>query len=573
MIRLLRDNAVMSMIQEVFLQAPNRLIAASFAALLAIILAIGLISLYALKNSHSNTKQHIEAVDIARDVQTAFEKQFHIWKETVSRGDKFKNFQEGYHEFSYRAAHVQDLLFNLKYLCADYTEITSGITRLMESQRAMTREYTVLLVKLEESGFKNRAGILEEARGKDARAMKQMDEIVKAIKRRASWEISRINCFHTTVILMALAVLTLLASSTSLFTARKLITSHLMLEEKVRERTASLSLSNLKLEEEIIEHRKTHELLLLSKEQTEEANRQITLSEEKYRLLVEGSGDIIFSLDEDWNILTINWAVKRLLNIKPDLITGRNFTNLLFENNRGYIVAQDVLRERLQQFARDRRPVHFVTEFRPSPTSAPRDLHVRLEYIDGRGKNEILGKAGFGDEDPLLPYLDYERQTYTIGNFLSTAEDVTRRLTRNLEKTLEAGEINLIRIALREMIINAIEHGNLEITYDEKTAATGEGNYLNFIAARQNRPEYRNKQVRIEYMLQDDRVQYLITDEGKGFDHRKHLQEDPREANELMLAHGRGITMTRNVFDTVRYNQKGNQVLLVKRLHSSSQSA
>jgi anti-sigma regulatory factor (Ser/Thr protein kinase) len=39
--------------------------------------------------------------------------------------------------------------------------------------------------------------------------------------------------------------------------------------------------------------------------------------------------------------------------------------------------------------------------------------------------------------------------------------------------------------------------------------------------------------------------------------------------NELLkdnLAHGRGIAMVRNIFDEVRYNFRGNQVLLVKYL-------
>ena len=44
------------------------------------------------------------------------------------------------------------------------------------------------------------------------------------------------------------------------------------------------------------------------------------------------------------------------------------------------------------------------------------------------------------------------------------------------------------------------------------------------------------------------------------------MGNNSRDANRHMLAHGRGISMAKNIFDSVRYNRKGNQVRLIKKI-------
>ena len=54
-------------------------------------------------------------------------------------------------------------------------------------------------------------------------------------------------------------------------------------------------------------------------------------------------------------------------------------------------------------------------------------------------------------------------------------------------------------------------------------------------------------------------------DEGDGFDSRKVLEDNAREANRQFHLHGRGITMAKHAFDILRYNARGNRVLMIKR--------
>ncbi|HPS56739.1 MAG TPA: ATP-binding protein [Spirochaetota bacterium] len=73
-----------------------------------------------------------------------------------------------------------------------------------------------------------------------------------------------------------------------------------------------------------------------------------------------------------------------------------------------------------------------------------------------------------------------------------------------------------------------------------------------------------DKKVAIEYTLTPRKVVYVIRDDGAGFDHKKMRDSALATANDELLSHGRGIAMTTNAFDEVTYNNKGNEVKLVK---------
>ena len=120
-------------------------------------------------------------------------------------------------------------------------------------------------------------------------------------------------------------------------------------------------------------------------------------------------------------------------------------------------------------------------------------------------------------------------------------------------------------MALREIIINAIEHGNLNISYEEKTRAIITDKYFEILAERQNDPKYKNRRVKILYKVDPEKVYFLITDMGEGFDYQKILMDSSKKANEESLQHGRGISMTKRIFDEIRFNPKGNRVILLKK--------
>jgi len=301
-----------------------------------------------------------------------------------------------------------------------------------------------------------------------------------------------------------------------------------------------------------------------AKHEVEDAHAMLSLSEEKYRLIIEGSSDIIFTLDQDLNFITANNAIAQEFKLDPEKIAGLNFMELLYTHEIEQSMFELLAQEKLDEFMTSRKPVHFRAQFVSGIKNEPKEMQVHLEYIDIKGKNEILGKMSNIAEDSLLNYFVSEQQKYEIGNYLITADEITRRITRNLKKYLLQSDSRLIQLALREVIINAIEHGNLNISFEEKSAAIIEERYFALIHERQKAPESRDKRVTIEYSINSEKITYIISDEGEGFEHNEYLQTAASSVNSDLMPHGRGLFMTRNIFDEVTFNDKGNTVILIK---------
>lgn len=111
---------------------------------------------------------------------------------------------------------------------------------------------------------------------------------------------------------------------------------------------------------------------------------------------------------------------------------------------------------------------------------------------------------------------------------------------------------------ISELAINAVEHGNLGITYKEKSALISEGSWQAEIDKRLESPEYKDKIARLTFTKQNEAITIVIADEGNGFDFENYLEFSPERLADL---HGRGIAMSRAMaFDTMEYQKGGTQV-------------
>jgi CRP-like cAMP-binding protein len=118
-----------------------------------------------------------------------------------------------------------------------------------------------------------------------------------------------------------------------------------------------------------------------------------------------------------------------------------------------------------------------------------------------------------------------------------------------------------LQLALGELIVNAVEHGNCGITYDEKTIAMESGlSVVELVAEKCKDPLIRKKKVEFMWDIQSDRTIFTIRDEGKGFDVQAHLKKIASQ--DMMSLHGRGIKMASMLSTELKYNEKGNQVSL-----------
>ena len=111
---------------------------------------------------------------------------------------------------------------------------------------------------------------------------------------------------------------------------------------------------------------------------------------------------------------------------------------------------------------------------------------------------------------------------------------------------------------LSELLLNGVEHGNLGITYDEKSELNGEGRWAEEVQRRLALPENADKVVNVEYKKRNGEIVIKICDQGKGFDWEPYLEMDTARA---FHSHGRGIAMARMLsFDELNYLGKGNEV-------------
>jgi CheY-like chemotaxis protein len=136
-------------------------------------------------------------------------------------------------------------------------------------------------------------------------------------------------------------------------------------------------------------------------------------------------------------------------------------------------------------------------------------------------------------------------------------------------QTIREGELLALWIAnacpfperamgINEIFLNGIEHGNLGITYDDKTEFVNNGTWEKEVEQRLRLSRNIGKFVRVSVTRHDDRMTVLVEDEGPGFDYERYLQFDE---SRVFDNHGRGIAMARTSLD-LQYLGIGNTVLI-----------
>ena len=114
-------------------------------------------------------------------------------------------------------------------------------------------------------------------------------------------------------------------------------------------------------------------------------------------------------------------------------------------------------------------------------------------------------------------------------------------------------------IGLQELLINAVEHGNLGLSYQDKTELLMEGRWQEEVERRLGLPAYRERFVEVMFERIPHAIRFTIRDQGEGFDWRKYLDFDPAR---IFDPHGRGIAMARIMsFSALEYQGNGNTVL------------
>jgi CheY-like chemotaxis protein/anti-sigma regulatory factor (Ser/Thr protein kinase) len=160
------------------------------------------------------------------------------------------------------------------------------------------------------------------------------------------------------------------------------------------------------------------------------------------------------------------------------------------------------------------------------------------------------------------PLLVEETKRFVMPRADSPFFSIINQITLQLPCLLPQEDILNLKIGIEEAITNAVEHGNLGITFDEKSAAIQEGRLAALIADKGRKSDEAGRAVRIASRLSPELFEISIQDDGEGFDWRTLPTVEPEN---LLVFNGRGIFLTKIYFDEVIYNEAGNAVTLRKR--------
>lgn len=131
-------------------------------------------------------------------------------------------------------------------------------------------------------------------------------------------------------------------------------------------------------------------------------------------------------------------------------------------------------------------------------------------------------------------------------------------------------ELINVELGLVELIMNAVEHGNLNITPKEKTKALELNNLHELYVERMADERYKDRKVTVLYNQNNESCEWMISDQGNGFDYED--LPDPTSSDNLLDMSGRGIFISKFMFDTLEYMGKGN-IVKIKKTHKIKESA
>jgi anti-sigma regulatory factor (Ser/Thr protein kinase) len=179
----------------------------------------------------------------------------------------------------------------------------------------------------------------------------------------------------------------------------------------------------------------------------------------------------------------------------------------------------------------------------------PRLLRIvrqNKQILFQRGIQQHLLKTISGafviDNDPL----DITTYANLVTNYLYNSNLIGR------------DEREKLHVALLELLINAIEHGNCKIGYDEKTMwLESNGDIMELIRDKNKDEAIKARKVYFSYTITPEKSRFTIRDEGSGFDWRTRLAASP----ETPGLHGMGMQMAKLYVRDLTYNDRGNEVV------------
>jgi anti-sigma regulatory factor (Ser/Thr protein kinase) len=168
-----------------------------------------------------------------------------------------------------------------------------------------------------------------------------------------------------------------------------------------------------------------------------------------------------------------------------------------------------------------------------------------------------------GRQSQLMYHLNQGDMEFVLHNDMNLIRSLANHLHQMLRCLPLGDETERLRviIALKEALTNAYYHGNLEV--GSQTGAADHNQYFAAAQARCLEAPYRDRTIYVRAKISRTDAMFIVRDDGPGFNPNQFDQTSATARFDGPI--GRGITLMRTIMDEVRYNDRGNEVTLIKR--------
>lgn len=195
---------------------------------------------------------------------------------------------------------------------------------------------------------------------------------------------------------------------------------------------------------------------------------------------------------------------------------------------------------------------------------------TNLAHYLARTLDHVLALSRTDRRHRLVGYLCQAESSFCLENDPELIAPLVAHLQEGAGRLKGMDETTRMQlgIALHEALLNAMYHGNLEVSSELREA--GEAAFLAVAEQRRRSCPHRERRVHVKATMTRSEVVFVIRDEGPGFNPGEI--PDPTAPENLAKASGRGILLMRAFVDDMRYSETGNELTLVKKLPASRET-
>jgi len=267
------------------------------------------------------------------------------------------------------------------------------------------------------------------------------------------------------------------------------------------------------------------------------------LADDTYSVILAGDGaeaqSILRSTKEEISSILLDWQMPRMNGIEFLQWIKKDAS---FENIPVIMETSMIMPENIKEGI-DAGAFYYLTK--PIEENVLRSI-VRASVADYRQKISLLERVRRSD-NPFAQLVEaaFRYRTLDEAEFLAVA---IANASANPERSM----------VISEILTNAVEHGNLGISYEEKTSLVENNTFRQEIDRRLAMPEFVRKYVDLRITRNEQGITVSVEDQGNGFEFQKYLQMDE---SRVFDNHGRGIALTREYLK-LRYIGNGNKVIV-----------